>query len=30
MMVKKKYVIADEIMQPFFEAANLISQNGKE
>ena len=30
MMVKKKYVIADEIMQPFFEAANLIFQNGKE
>lgn len=30
MMVKKKYVIADEIMQPFFEAANLISQNEKE
>ena len=30
MMVKKKYVIADEIIQPFFEAANLISQNGKE
>ena len=30
MMVKKKYVIADEIIRPFFEAANLISQNGKE
>ena len=30
MMVKKKYVIADEIIQPFFEAANLISQNEKE
>ena len=30
MMVKKKFVIADEITQPFFEAANLISQNGKE
>ena len=30
MMVKKKYVIADEILQPFFEAANLISQIEKE
>lgn len=30
MMVKKKYVIADEIIRPFFEAANLISQNEKE
>ena len=30
MMVKKKYVIADDIIQPFFEAANLISQNEKE
>lgn len=30
MMVKKKYVIADEIIRPFFEAANLISQIEKE
>lgn len=26
MMVKKKFVIADEITQPFFEAVNTISQ----
>lgn len=30
MMVKKKYIIADEIIRPFFEAANLISQIEKE